>query len=74
MFVESDSYARVRTSDNVLGWFLVYLNQETGEPYILKFEKWVAVEGLAGFEGFEPVKTKVRTLYDTATNELIGVI
>jgi hypothetical protein len=73
MFTESNFLARVRTDLNTLGLFLVYLNQETGEPYIFRFEKWVAVGDLKGFEGFEKVKVKTRDLYDTSTGERVAV-
>ena len=73
MLAPSDCLARVRTDLNALAWFLVFLNDE-GQAYVERYGKWVAVQGLAGFEAYEPVKTKVRTLYDTATNELIGAI
>jgi hypothetical protein len=74
MLAASDCVARVRTSENALGWFLVYLNEASGAAFIKRYDQWEPVEGLAGFEGYEPVKTKSKALYDTSTNELIGAV
>jgi hypothetical protein len=67
-YAESDCIARVSTSENTLAWFPVYLNEGDGQAYISRFGKWEAIEGLAGFEGFEKLKTK--RLFDTATGKL----
>lgn len=73
MFVPSDSLARVRTGLNALGWFDVFLNQADGQAYISRYGKWELVEGMPGFEAYEPVKTKLKQLYDTSTNEMVAV-
>jgi hypothetical protein len=72
MLAPSDCLARVRTGLNALAWFPVFLN-DAGQAYIERYGKWEAVEGLAGFEYFEKVKTKSHALYDTSTNEMVGV-
>jgi hypothetical protein len=73
MLAPSDCLARVRTSLNSLAWYPVFLN-ETGQPLIQRYGSWELVQGLAGFEAYEPVKNKSKALYDTATNELIGAV
>jgi hypothetical protein len=73
MFAKSDCLARVRTGLNALGWYPVFLN-DAGQAYISRYGSWELVEGLAGFEAYEPVKNKSKALYDTATNELIGTV
>jgi hypothetical protein len=70
----SDCLARVRTSANALAWFDVFLNAADGQAYIQRYGSWELVEGMPGFEGYEPVKTKSKTQYDTATGELIGAL
>lgn len=72
MFAASNCVARVRTGLNALGWYPVFLN-DSGQAYIEQYGKWVAVEGLTGFEDFEKLKTKSHALYDTSTNEMVGV-
>ena len=67
----SDCVARVRTGLNALAWYPVFLN-EAGQAYIFRFEKWEPIEGLRGFEAYEPVKTKFKSLYDTSTGELLS--
>jgi hypothetical protein len=70
-YAESDSLARVRTSENALGWFLVYLNEATGEPHIRRYDRWETIAGLKGFEGFE--KLKAKELYNPLTGEMVPV-
>jgi hypothetical protein len=72
MFSPSDCLARVRTGLNALGWYPVYLN-DVGHAYVERYGKWEPVGGIAGFENYEPAKTKSKPLYDTSTGELIAV-
>jgi hypothetical protein len=72
-FHPSDCLVRVRTSANALAWFDVFLNAADGQAYISRYGRWELVEGMPGFEGYEPVKTKVKSLYDTSTNEMVPV-
>jgi hypothetical protein len=64
MLAPSDSLARVRTALNALAWFPVFLN-EAGQAYIERYGSWELVEGVPGFEAYEPVKTK--------TSEMVAV-
>ncbi len=68
----SDCVARVRTGLNALAWFPVFLN-EAGQVYVSRYGRWELVEGMPGFEAYEAVKTKFKSLYDTSTGELITV-
>ena len=69
----SDCVARVRTGLNALAWFPVFLN-EAGQAYISRYGRWWPVEGMPGFEAYEPVKTKSKALYDTSTGELLSKV
>jgi len=70
MLAPSDSLARVRTGLNALAWYPVFLN-EAGQAYIERYGSWELVEGMPGFEAYEPVKTKFKSLYDTSTGEML---
>jgi len=59
----------VRTAENALAWFPVYLNQSTNEPFISHDGRWEPVQDLNGFEAFEQIKTK--KLYNTSTGEMV---
>ena len=71
MLAPSDCLARVRTGFNALAWYPVFLN-EAGQAYIQRYGEWEAVDGLAGFEGYDPLKTKFKSLYDTSTGEMLS--
>jgi hypothetical protein len=71
-YLYSDSLARVRKGLNALGWYPVFLNEATGQAYIERYGECKLVEGLAGFEDFEKVKTKSKPLYDTSTGEMLS--
>jgi hypothetical protein len=73
-YLESDCVARIRTSGNALAWLPVFINQADNRPYVQRYGSWELVEGLAGFEAYEPVKNESKALYDTTTNELIGAV
>lgn len=72
MLAPSDCLARIRTGLNSLAWHPVFLN-DSGQALIERYGRWELVEGIPGFEAFEPVKTKFKSLYDTSTGELIAV-
>jgi hypothetical protein len=68
-YTESDSVAVVRTSENALSWLPVFLNDWSGAPHISVDGRWEPVDGIAGFERYEKLKTK--KLFDTATGKLV---
>jgi len=66
-YTESDSVAVVRTSENALSWLPVFLNDWSGAPHISIDGRMEPLDGIAGFERYETLKTK--KLFDTATLE-----
>ena len=72
MFAASDCVARIRTSGNAFAWLPVFLNEADGQAYISRYGRRELVEGMPGFEAYEPVKTKFKSLYDTSTGKLLS--
>jgi hypothetical protein len=71
-YLESDCMARIRTDENALGWFQVYLNEASGQAFIRRFGSWERVEDMRGFEAFERIKPlKAKMWYHTGTAELV---
>ena len=75
---ESDCLARVRTSPNSLAWYDVFLRESDGHAYLKRYGRYEAIDGLAGFEGYERIKTKL--IFDTSrgmavdTGVLVGSV
>lgn len=68
-YVESDSLAVIRTDYNALSWLPVYLNKQSGEPFLRTEDQWIPLNEVRNFERYQKINRK--KLFDTSTLEVV---
>jgi hypothetical protein len=56
-YIESDSTAEIRTAQNTIGSYPVFLNAATNDPYVRINESFVSVDDLKQYNPLDPRST-----------------
>jgi len=72
-YVESNSVAVIRRTENAIEYAPVFLNAGTNECFIRSEGSWVPLTEVKGFERYAENKIPVHRMFDTATLECIPV-